>query len=405
MSRSYKNSEPLLPIMQGSPPPTKWQLPLRDWDRAPWNRWTFQNIRTCVPTEEIACGETALQWEIALQDLTKVDFTSFGGTLMNVADFLDGYIDGFLVAHRGHIIHESYHNGMTRQTLHLAMSVSKSITSTIAGILIEQEKIDPAELVTTYVPELSTTGWEGATLQQVLDMTTGVSFEEDYDDPDCDIARLEVAAAWKPRPEGIDTLDWPDTTWDLIMALKECDAVHGERFHYRSIETDLLGILISRVAGQTLAQAISENLWRPMGAETTANITVDWQGTALADGGISATLRDFARFGQTLLDDGRAGNRQVIPKAWIDDIRSGDHGRFDNKSREFMPNGLYRNMFWIRDETQPTHMSLGIYGQFIYVAPEQDLVVVCLSTWPDALSEEGHSNTIRAIDAIALEIC
>lgn len=405
MSRSYKNSEPLLPIMQGSPPPTKWQLPLRDWDRAPWNRWTFQNIRTCVPTEEIACGETALQWEIALQDLTKVDFTSFGGTLMNVADFLDGYIDGFLVAHRGHIIHESYHNGMTRQTLHLAMSVSKSITSTIAGILIEQEKIDPAELVTTYVPELSTTGWEGATLQQVLDMTTGVSFEEDYDDPDCDIARLEVAAAWKPRPEGIDTLDWPDTTWDLIMALKECDAVLGERFHYRSIETDLLGILISRVAGQTLAQAISENLWRPMGAETTANITVDWQGTALADGGISATLRDFARFGQTLLDDGRAGNRQVIPKAWIDDIRSGDHGRFDNKSREFMPNGLYRNMFWIRDETQPTHMSLGIYGQFIYVAPEQDLVVVCLSTWPDALSEEGHSNTIRAIDAIALEIC
>ena len=405
MSRSYKNSEPLLPIMQGSPPPTKWQLPLRDWDRAPWNRWTFQNIRTCVPTEEIACGETALQWEIALQDLTKVDFTSFGGTLMNVADFLDGYIDGFLVAHRGHIIHESYHNGMTRQTLHLAMSVSKSITSTIAGILIEQEKIDPAELVTTYVPELSTTGWEGATLQQVLDMTTGVSFEEDYDDPDCDIARLEVAAAWKPRPEGIDTLDWPDTTWDLIMTLKECDAVHGERFHYRSIETDLLGILISRVAGQTLAQAISENLWRPMGAETTANITVDWQGTALADGGISATLRDFARFGQTLLDDGRAGNRQVIPKAWIDDIRSGDHGRFDNKSREFMPNGLYRNMFWIRDETQPTHMSLGIYGQFIYVAPEQDLVVVCLSTWPDALSEEGHSNTIRAIDAIALEIC
>ena len=105
MSRSYKNSEPLLPIMQGSPPPTKWQLPLRDWDRAPWNRWTFQNIRTCVPTEEIACGETALQWEIALQDLTKVDFTSFGGTLMNVANFLDGYIDGFLVAHRGHIIH------------------------------------------------------------------------------------------------------------------------------------------------------------------------------------------------------------------------------------------------------------------------------------------------------------
>ena len=405
MSLSYKNSEPSLPIMQGSPPPRKWQLPLRDWDRAPWNRWSFQNIRMCVPTEEIACGKTSLPWEIAFQDLTKVAFNGFDGTPMNITDFLAGYIDGFLVAHRGHIIHESYHNGMTPRTLHLAMSVSKSITSTIAGILIGQGKIDPAELVTTYVPELLNTGWVGATLQQVLDMTAGVAFVENYDDPNCDIARLEVAAAWKPKPEGVYSSDWPDTIWDLIMALKYCDAVHGEMFQYRSIETDLLGILISRVTGQTLAQTISENLWRPMGAETAANVTVDWQGTALADGGISATLRDFARFGQTLLDDGIVGNRQVIPKEWIDDIRHGDHGLFDNQSREFMSNGRYRNMFWIRDSTKPTHMSVGAYGQFIYVAPEQDLVVVCLSTWPYALSEEGHSNTIRAIDAIAAEIC
>ena len=400
MTRSYKNSDPALPIMQGAPPPPEWQLPHDDWDRAPWNRWSFQNIRSRVPTDNIAAGETALPWETALQDLTGIGFTGFDGSAMTLADLLNEYTDGFLVAQQGRIVHESYHNGMTRQTPHLAMSVSKSITSTIAGILIDQGLIDPPAPVTTYLPELSSTGWNGATVQQVLDMTTGVKFVEDYDDPDCDIARLEVASNWKPMPEGEDPANWPATTWAQIMSLTECDADHGARFKYRSIETDLLGVLIARVTGGTLAQAISKHLWVPMGAEHPANVTVDREGTALADGGISATLRDFARFGQTMLDDGRAGDRQVVPLTWIKDVRSGNHGRFDDESREFMPKGRYRNMFWIRDETQPIHFSLGIYGQFIYVSPVDNLVVVCLSTWPDALSDEQHSNVVRVIDAI-----
>lgn len=404
MIRSYKNTDAILPIMQGAPPPSKWRLPPQDWDRAPWNRWSFQNIRSCVPTEEIPCGDTGLPWECALRDLTGVKFTGWDDTPMTLTDLLNEYTDGFLVAHRGQIVHESYHNGMARTTPHLVMSVSKSITSTTAGILIDQGQIDPNAPVTTYLPELAKTGWNGATVQQVLDMTTGVRFVEDYDDPDCDIARLEVSSNWKPRPEGADPADWPDTTWDQILTLTECDAKHGTRFKYRSIETDLLGVLIARVTGQTLAHTISELLWQPMGAETAAYVTVDRDGTALADGGICATLRDLARFGQTMCDNGQVDGRQVIPESWIKDVRQGDHGRFDDESREFMPNGRYRNMFWIRDKAQPIHLSLGIYGQFIYVSPDQDLVVVCLSTWPDALSDEGHSNTIRAIDAIAAEL-
>ncbi len=405
MTRSYRNSDPSMPIMQGAPPPAEWRLPPRDWDRAPWNRWSFQNIRSRVPTDNIAGGETAMSWDSSHQDLTGIGFAGFDGSEMTVADLLDGYTDGFLVAQKGRIVHESYHNGMTRQTPHLAMSVSKSITSTTAGILIDQGRLDPAAPVTEYLPELASTGWNGATLQQVLDMTTGVKFVEDYDEPDCDIARLEVASNWKPVPDGANPDDWPATTWAQIMSLTECDAAHGARFKYRSIETDLLGVLIARVTGGTLAQAISTHLWAPMGAENPANVTVDTDGTALADGGISATLRDFARFGQTMLDDGRANGQQVVPMSWIEDVRSGDHGRFDDESREFMPNGRYRNMFWIRDESQPIHFSLGIYGQFIYVSPPDDLVVVCLSSWPDALSDELHSNVVRAIDAITAALC
>ncbi|MCP5071683.1 MAG: serine hydrolase [Rhodobacteraceae bacterium] len=398
---SNRNFELSLPIMQGSPPPPEWQPPAENWDRAPWNRWSFQNVRMCVPTEEIARGAKVTAWGSAPRDLTGLSFEAFSGKSATLNDLLSEFADGFLVAHHGRIVHESYHNGMTRHTPHLVMSVSKSITATIAGILIDQGRIEPAVPVTNYLPELATTGWNGANVQQVLDMTTGVAFVEDYDDPDCDIARLEYSSGWKPVPAGLDGADWADSIWGQILGLTDCEAKHGERFKYRSIETNLLGVLIARVTGRSLARTISDLLWAPMGAESAAYITVDREGTALADGGICATLRDLARFGQTMLDQGRAGDAQVIPQSWVQDVRTGNHGRFDDQSREFMPNGRYRNMFWIRDVAQPIHLSLGIYGQFIYVSPADGLVVVCLSSWPDALSDDGHSDTIRAIDAIA----
>lgn len=400
MTRSYRNTDPRPPIMEGSPPPPRWTVPPRDWDRAPWNRWSFQNIRARVPTHDIAPGETATPWPGAPRDLSGVSFEGADGAPMTVQDLLDGYTDGFLVAKGGRILHESYHNGMTRRTPHLVMSVSKSITATAAGILIAQGTLDASAPVTDVLPELAATAWSGATLQHVLDMTTGVAFVEDYDHPDSDIARLEVASDWKPMPDGADPALWPTTTWAQILTLTRREADHGARFKYRSIETDVLGLMIARATGRPLAQVISELLWAPMGAESAAYVTVDSQGTALADGGICATLRDIARFGQTMLDDGRVGDRQIVPRAWIEDVRAGDHGRFDDESREFMPNGRYRNMFWIRDVAQPIHLSLGIYGQFIYVSPPDDLVIVQLATWPDALSDELHSNTMRAIDAI-----
>lgn len=390
--------------MQGHPPPPEWRVPRADWDRAPWNRWAFQNIRKILPTETIARGPSVTLWATDPQDFSGVSFTGWNDRPMTVADMLDDYTDGFLVARGGTILHESYHNAMTRDTLHLAQSVSKSLVSTVAGVLIGGGRMEPDAPVSDYLPELAATAWNGATVRQVLDMTTGVKFIEDYEDPDSDIGRTDVACGWKPRPGGSDPADWPGCMWDQIMGLTECDAEHGARFKYRSIETDVLGLAISRITGLTLAQAISAHVWAPMGAENDADITVDPAGTGLADGGVSATLRDFARFGQTMLDGGIAGGRQVIPRPWVDDVRSGAHGRFDNQSREFMPNGRYRNMFWIQDHDRTTHLSLGVFGQFIYVSPERDMVVAKLSSWPDFLSDEHHSNTMRAINAIAAEL-
>ena len=402
---SYRNTDPIPPIMAGSPPPPEWRVPRAYWDRPPWNRWSFQNIRKILPTENIGCGNSPTPWIVEERDLTKVAFDAFDGTPSTVSDVLNEYTDGFLVAKGGVILHESYHNGMTRQTQHLSQSVAKSVVSTVAGVLIAKGHLDTTELITTYLPELESTAWRGATVQHVLDMTTGVRYVEEYTDPNSDMGRTDVACGWKQVPDGADPADWPTTLWDQIMGLTECETDHGARFKYRSIETDVLGFAISRLTGLSLAEAISVFLWTPMGAENPACITVDPAGTGLGDGGMCATLRDYARFGQTMLDNGLVDGRQVIPADWVADVRSGDHGRFDDQSREFMPNGRYRNMFWIQDADSMTHMSLGVFGQFIYVSPEWDMVVVQLSSWPEFLSPERHSNTMRAINAIAAEIC
>ena len=314
------------------------------------------------------------------------------------------YTDGFLIAIGGRIVHESYHNAMTRQTPHLAQSVSKSIVSTTAGILIGQGLIDPAAPITDCLPELAATGWAGASVQHVLDMTSGVRFIEDYEDPNSDIGRTDVACGWKPMPAGADPGDWPGCMWDQILGLTAADAAHGERFRYASVETDVLGLAMARVTGERLPELISRLLWAPMGAEEHASITVDAAGTALADGGLSATLRDFARFGQTMLDGGRAGGRQVIPAAWIDDVRRGPHGLFNDTGRESLPDGRYRNMFWIEDAARQTHMCFGVFGQLIHISPECDMVVAKLSSWPDFIDRVHQRNTLAAIHSIAVEL-
>jgi len=403
---TYKNSETPLPIMRGAPPAPDCRAPRADWDRPPWNRWSFQHVREILPTAEIRRGDQATAWAEAPRDISAIAFDAADGSRMTVETMLDEtYTDGFLIAIGGSIVHESYHNAMTRQTPHLAQSVTKSVVSTTAGILIGQGLIDPGAPVTDYLPELAATGWAGASVSHVLDMTTGVRFIEDYDDPDSDIGRTDVACGWKPLPAGAAPGDWPGSMWDQILRLTATDAAHGERFKYRSIETDVLGLAIARVTGTRLPELISQHLWAPMGAEEHANVTVDAIGTALADGGLSATLRDFARFGQTMLNGGRADGRQVIPKSWIEDVRRGPHGLFDDAHRDRFPNGRYRNMFWIPDAAGEVHLSLGVFGQMILVDPHHDMVAVKLSSWPTFLDDTHIANTLAAIRAITAATC
>ncbi|MER8622041.1 serine hydrolase [Mesorhizobium sp. M1143] len=395
---SYRNSDPRPSIMQGSPP--QMVLPKLDWDRPPWNRWAFQHIREFLPTIEVWRGNGHRhRLERAETDLDALPVEDSKGRPTTLVGLLDEtYTDGFLVLKDGKVAYERYFNGMAERTLHLSQSMAKSVTGTVFGILVGRGLIDPAKPVTAYLQELGGTGWDGASVQHVLDMTTGVRFSEEYTDRYSDIGQVDVATGWKPVPPDSDPdFQWPPHLFELILQLKDKVRPHGAAFEYRSIETDVLAFIMERVTGKRLAQLVSEELWQKLGADESACFTVDSAGYALADGGFNATLRDYARFGQLILDNGRG----IVPADWIEATRNGRHAPDFNPS---LPEGSYRNQFWIENPRSRALMCRGVFGQMIHIDWDIGMVVVKLSTYPDFSNVAYSVATLKAVHTIAMAL-
>jgi CubicO group peptidase (beta-lactamase class C family) len=395
---SYRNSDPRPPIMQGTPPALV--PPKMDWDRPPWNRWSFQNIRQILPTAEVWRGAGPVH---ALprkdRDLDALTVASTQGGDTTLAGLLDEtYTDGFIVLKHGAIVYERYFNGMDQRTLHLSQSVAKSVTAAAAGALMGKGLLDVEAPITSYLPELNDTAYRGARLQHVLDMASGVSFDETYTDPHSDIGQLDVACGWKPIPPGSDPgLRWPRHVFEQMLGLGKLERRHGDLFSYRSIETEVLGFCMERATGKRLAQIVSEEIWSPMGAEESACFTVDSAGSALADGGFNACLRDYARVGLLYLNNGGG----IIPASWVEATRNGNHAIFGEPYTDSLPEGAYKNQWWIEDPRSRALIARGVFGQMIYVNWEHDLVAVKLSSWPDFLNPHFDVITRQAIHSIA----
>ncbi|MGI9318603.1 MAG: serine hydrolase domain-containing protein, partial [bacterium] len=336
-------------IMQGFPVPREDRVPRQEWDRAPWNRWSFQHIREILPTIEVWRGSSPV-WTLEQRNVELggieigVSESFHSAENPTIGDWLEGsYTDGFIVIHKGTIVYERYMNEMQPRSLHLSQSMAKSITASVAGILIHKGLLDPEERVESYLPELSVTAWKGAKLQHVMDMTTGVHYVEDYEAPDSDIATTDIVSGWKLAANGYKG---PTCVWEQILMLTQGVREHGALFQYRSIETDVLAHCMERVSQAPLADLISQELWQPLGCEESACFTVDSAGYPLADGGFNATLRDYARFGLMMLQKGSGNGKQIIPAAWIEDIHNANPDLFNSPYTDATPNGAYRNQFW-----------------------------------------------------------
>jgi CubicO group peptidase (beta-lactamase class C family) len=327
------------------------------------------------------------------------DIAVTGGTTIREV-LATTFTDAFLLVHDGQIITEEY-PGTAPDTPHALMSVTKSVVGAVAAALVDRGALHPSAPLTTYVPELSASGYTGATVRHVLDMRSGIIFSEDYLDPQSEIRRLEQCIGWSPW---IDP-SAPMSMYDFLVTLPQ-GRPHGGPFEYRSCETDVLGWVCERAAGVRMPELMSDLVWSRLGVEHDADISIDRTGTAIHDGGLSATARDLARFGQMLLDEGRSmAGESVLPATWINDTVTGDpdsQQAFANSPTDTqMPGGMYRNQFWLPYTDGNVLLSLGIHGQMVYVNRTARVVGVKLSSWPVPQDASMLSVTLRAFDAVA----
>ena len=353
---------------------------LANWRLSPWNRWAFQNVSELLPVARIAAGSgNESHFSPAPSDLTDVQFKDANGTAWTIGRMLPHTeTDGFLVLQDGKIAFEWYGNGLTATTPHIVFSVSKSISAILAGILVDGGKLDPDAPVTRYVPEAAGSAYGDCTVRHVLDMTVDVAFDEKYLDTTGAFARYRMAMGWNPVSDPSHATD----LYSFLVTLQRDSRPHGECFHYVSPNSDMLGWIIERAGDAPYARQLSELIWKPLGAETDAYVTVDRLGAPRAAGGVCVSLHDLARFGEMLRNQGRVGERQIVPESWIDDIlRNGDAAAWTIGDLAYLlPRGRYRSKWYMTGNEHGAYCAIGIHGQWLYIDPAARMVIAKLSS-------------------------
>jgi CubicO group peptidase (beta-lactamase class C family) len=391
------------PLMSGFPPAAESRVTLANWQDPPYNRWSFQHLRELIPTQRISRGPGPwrdLAQKGASPALDDIAVYRLAGHTSTFAEVIaETWTDAVLVLHDGQMVLEQYLNGMTEETPHLLMSVTKSVVGCITGVLVEQGLLDPEKQASTYVPEIVGSGYDGATVRDLLNMRTGVTFREEYTNQDAEVRVMERYMGWRPGEER-------DGLRGMYFYLTKLgtDTDHGGPFVYRSADTDMLGWVCERAATARMADLISLLIWQPLGAEFDAEITCDGVGSAIHAGGMSARVRDLARFGQLLLDDGFVHDTSVVPERWLHQARALDpdiRGAFAaSNSESVLTGGWYRNQFWfVPGQLGDLQLCLGIHGQMVLVDRATRTVSVKMSSWPSAQDTAALIDTIRAFVA------
>jgi CubicO group peptidase (beta-lactamase class C family) len=387
-------------LMDDFPPAPDRLVTLANWRKAPFSAWGFRNVRRLIPTANIAASGRAAGLEMSLEEIGHVSFTGHDGNPTTVRQALPAtQTDAFVALRRGRIAAEWYGNGMDATTSHIVFSVSKSICGMLGGILADRGLLDPDDRIIDYIPELASSVYAGCTIRHLLDMAVGIAFNEDYEDPRGDVVRYRQAAGWDPLPAGEPPIDLRS-----FLALQKPDGgKHGELFHYVSTNTDVLGWVYERACDQPYADILSEYLWAPLGAERDAYITVDARDAMRAAGGICVIARDLARFGEMIRRRGVANGRQVVPGGWIDDIneRGDPEAWAASEFADIFPQASYRSKWYRIDRTRGVLCALGIHGQWIYIHPEAELVIIRMASEATPLDFDRVRGWRRGFDAIA----
>lgn len=403
-----KASDPrTLGWMQGFPPaPDKLIMqPDSDFFSFPKMRWSVCHMRELMPTKQISRGLGAsVPFEYALSSMqdSKIDqlrFLPLGSDkpMTWQASLAANYTDGLVVLHKGKVVYEYYSGCLTELGQHAAMSMTKSLTGLAAEILIAEDKLNDKTLVRDIIPELKDSAFGDASVRQVMDMTTALKYSEDYANPKADI--WQYAAAASPLPKPANYLG-PNGYFEYLTTIKK-QGQHGQVFGYRTVNTDVLGWIISRMTGQDYAQFISERLWQNMGAEQDAYVSVDAKGTSYAGGGLNAGLRDMARIGLLMLNNGTINGHRLFPKEVVSHIRQGgDKQVFAKAGYKTLPGGSYHSMWWHYHNEHGAYAARGVHGQTLYIDPKAEMVIARFASHPVAGNAANDPTSLPAFAAL-----
>jgi CubicO group peptidase (beta-lactamase class C family) len=390
--------------MVGSPPPVEKLIRFADasFTRFPRTRWSYSHVRELMPTTVVARRDTPVQplHRAERDDLDLVRFEPLGGgaTMTWRDSLLANFTDGILVLHRGRIVFERYFGVLDRFTQHIAFSVTKSFVATVAATLVHEGVLDAQALVPVYVPELAETGYGDATVRQLLDMTTGLRYTEDYTDQLSSVWQFSRAGGFRPRPPGYEG---PDSFYAFIRTVTK-ESPHGERFAYKTVNTDTLGWVMRRATGKSVSELIRERIWSKLGAEQDAYFSVDSTGVEFAGGGMNLTLADMARFGEMMRCGGAFNGHQIVPTAVVEDIRrGGNRDHFALAGYALLPGWSYRSMWWISHNPHGAYTARGIHGQTIYIDPAAEMVIARFASHPLGANANLDPTSLPAYHALA----
>ena len=393
--------------MVGAPPPANRIVRFEDesYFQFPAMRWSVSNFRQLMPTVNVSrgLGSPAALPRSLRHDIDAVSFMPIGGTKpMTWADSLAAnYTDGIVVLQRGRIVYERYFGVFGESGQHAAMSITKSFTGTLGAMLVAEGRLDADKHIAQYVPELAKSAFGNATVRQILDMTTGLEYSEDYSDPDAEV--WAHAKAGNPLPKPADYTG-PRSYYEYLQTVRP-KGKHGEGFGYKTVNSDVLGWVIARVTGRSVAQLLSERIWSRLGCEQDAYMTVDSIGTPFAGGGLNTGLRDLARFGEMLRNDGSFNGQQIVPTSVVDDIRrGGDRNAFAKAGYKLLQGWTYRDMWWVTHNEHGSFSARGVHGQRIYIDPKAEMVIVRYASHPVAGNATNDVTTLPAFDALAAHL-
>ena len=352
---------------------------------------TYRNLPEILPSRRIAAPATASTL-VAPSAPFEVGYT-FEGKHYSIAEFpARTDTTGLLILKGNHILFEGYYQGADSQDQFLSFSTGKSFVSTLVALAIGDGKIASIEdPVIKYLPEVAGSAYEKARIKDVLQMSSGTSYSEEYEDPKSDIATY--IATINANVGGV---------YDFARSFKPVRPP-GQKFYYASMDTEVLGALVARVTGRSLAAYMSEKLWKPIGAEAPARWVIDQPGAAgreMAAGGLLMRLRDYGRFGLLFANGGRVNGQQLLPAGWAETATRPQSPQVDYGKLDPGYALGYGYQWWCLPGPHHRFTAQGIHGQFVLVDPVEHVVMVKLSSWAHAWEETKEAETYALFEAV-----